>query len=136
MSAQPIARPALVRRVVGEVAYWTDVEQHRRGVVIAFSERGGGVSDGPFAGLNLAAHVGDDARAVDANRTLLLDALGIGGLRERLVCAEQVHGDRVARVTRSGRRLGRLRSGRPAAAAPDRCTAHVRARPPAHAVLR
>ena len=99
MSAQPIARPALVRRVVGEVAYWTDVEQHRRGVCIAFSERGGGVSGGPFAGLNLAAHVGDYAQAVDANRAVLLDALGIGGLRERLTCAEQVHGDRVAGVT-------------------------------------
>lgn len=64
----------------------------RDGIRVAFTERCGGVSLGPFASLDLAAHVGDDTEAVDENRTRLLDALGAGALRERLTCAEQVHG--------------------------------------------
>ena len=38
--------------------------------------RQGGVSVGPWAGLNLGAHVGDDPSAVAANRRRLVDALG------------------------------------------------------------
>jgi YfiH family protein len=70
----------------------------REGVLIAFSERTGGVSHLPFDGLNLAAHVGDDHQAVDRNRSLLLETLGIRRLRDRLTLAEQVHGDRVRLV--------------------------------------
>ncbi len=127
MSAQPIARPTLVRRVAGEVACWTDVGLLARGVVVVFSERGGGVSDGPFAGLNLAAHVGDDARDVDANRALLLESLGLGGLGERVVCAQQVHGDRVTPVKARDAGSGAFAQGGQPALARDRCTAHVRA---------
>ena len=48
-------------------------------MVIGFSERGGGVSEAPFASLNLAAHVGDDPRrstrtAADCSTRLGLDA--------------------------------------------------------------
>ncbi len=66
------------------------------GVLLAFAERLGGVSVGPYASLNLAGHVGDDPRAVDENRERLLDALGLGRLRGRLTTAEQVHGDGTA----------------------------------------
>lgn len=69
------------------------------GVRLAFSERVGGVSAGPFATLNLAAHVGDDPRSVDENRTRLLEALGVGALRDRLTTAEQVHATTIVEVT-------------------------------------
>jgi YfiH family protein len=62
------------------------------GVLVAFSERNGGVSATPYASLNLAAHVGDDPAAVDANRGLLLSFLGLESISHRLTTAEQVHG--------------------------------------------
>ena len=67
-------------------------------MLVAFTQRGGGHSVGPFSGLNLAAHVGDDPVAVDRNRTALLASLGIAGLRDKLTMAEQVHGLTVATV--------------------------------------
>lgn len=77
----------------GGVRVLTDVPlAERDGIRIAFTERCGGVSVGPYESLDLAAHVGDDADAVDENRSRLLDALGAGALRDRLTCAEQVHG--------------------------------------------
>lgn len=91
--------PDLARECCGDVCVWTDPElEASRGILVAFSERGGGVSGPPFTGLNLAAHSGDDASLVDANRDRLLESLGIWSLRERLTTAEQVHGDRVAVV--------------------------------------
>jgi YfiH family protein len=81
------------------VRSWTDEALARdSNVVVAFSERGGGVSSAPFDSLNLAAHVGDDPAAVDENRRLLLGALGLERFRERLTMAEQVHGQRIALV--------------------------------------
>lgn len=56
--------------------------------------RGGGVSHGPYASLNLAAHVGDAAAAVAANRTLLREA---ARLSAEPLWLEQVHGIEVAR---------------------------------------
>lgn len=87
----------LVRRSRDGVAWWTDPTQP--GVVIAFTERAGGVSAAPYRSLNLAAHVGDDPDAVDANRDKLLSALGVPDLRGRLTVAEQVHGACVTLVT-------------------------------------
>lgn len=69
------------------------------GIGVAFTERGGGASSAPFDTLNLASHVGDDPTCVDENRARLLDAIGIGVLRDRLTTAEQVHGTQVAEVT-------------------------------------
>lgn len=51
--------------------------------------RDGGVSEGVFRGLNLGAHVGDEAARVERNRTLLQQAAGIPG---RLNWLNQVHG--------------------------------------------
>lgn len=53
------------------------------------SRRPGGVSDGPFGSLNLAAHVGDDHRRVDENRRRLSEALHLPGQPRWL---RQVHG--------------------------------------------
>jgi polyphenol oxidase len=81
------------------VRCWTDEAlRTERGVVVAFSERNGGVSEVPFASLNLASHVGDDPLAVDENRLRVLDCLGLEGYRERLTVAEQVHGLRITEV--------------------------------------
>lgn len=81
------------------VRFWTDAALARDfDVVVAFSERSGGVSTAPFDSLNLAGHVGDDPSAVDENRRRLLEALNLGRFRGRLTMAEQVHGDRTATV--------------------------------------
>ena len=55
--------------------------------------RKGGVSAGPYASLNLGEHVGDDMRAVAANRGRLQKSLGHAMPR----WLQQVHGTRVAR---------------------------------------
>ena len=49
----------------------------RTGVRIAFTGREGGVSLAPYASLNLGNHVGDEPEAVERNRALLLEHLGI-----------------------------------------------------------
>lgn len=67
-------------------------------VVAAFTERTGGVSEPPYASLNLGSHVGDDFEAVMENRRRVLAALGCEGDLERLLVPNQVHGDRVVIV--------------------------------------
>ena len=56
--------------------------------------RAGGVSEGPYASLNLAAHVGDRAEAVATNRLLLREA---AHLPAEPLWLEQVHGIEVVR---------------------------------------
>ncbi len=58
----------------------------------AITTRYGGVSEGDFASLNLAAHVGDDPQAVQENRRRLAGALD---LIQPLGWMSQVHGIRV-----------------------------------------
>ncbi|WP_133511997.1 peptidoglycan editing factor PgeF [Candidatus Thiosymbion oneisti] len=62
--------------------------------------RGGGVSTGPFAGLNLADHVGDEPSLVVQNRALLRARLGLPTEPHWL---RQVHGCRVADAVREPR---------------------------------
>ena len=61
--------------------------------------RGGGVSGGPYASLNLAGHVGDRPEAVRANRLLLREA---AHLPAEPLWLEQVHGIEVARHGAAG----------------------------------
>ena len=61
--------------------------------------RAGGVSAGPYASLNLAAHVGDRPEAVAANRLLLREALH---LPAEPLWLEQVHGVHVVRHEEAG----------------------------------
>jgi YfiH family protein len=56
---------------------------------IAFSTRQGGVSEGPYASLNLGRLTGDDVERVDENRRRVCAEVG-GGL-ERLALNRQVH---------------------------------------------
>lgn len=81
------------------------------GILVAFTERSGGVSVGPYTSLDLAAHVGDDPDAVDANRDRLFTALGLEGLRDRLVTAEQVHGSHIEPVTPARSGAGAMAAG-------------------------
>jgi polyphenol oxidase len=66
----------------------------RVGVGVAITDRDGGVSEPPWASLNLADHVGDDPVHVAANRRRLVDEIGVSGL----VTMRQVHGAHVAVV--------------------------------------
>lgn len=70
-------------------------------VAAAFTERTGGISESPYASLNLGSHVGDDLAAVMENRRRVLAALGCAGDFERLLVPNQVHGDCVA-IVREG----------------------------------
>jgi len=62
-----------------------------------FTTRAGGVSSGPWAGLDLALHVGDEPRDVATNRLALARAVGVDPAH--LAFAEQVHGRGVAVVS-------------------------------------
>ncbi len=68
-------------------------------VRVFVTEREGGYSRPPFDSLNLALHVGDDPRAVSANRELLQTALALPAEPGWL---EQVHGTRCTRVGAGG----------------------------------
>ncbi len=61
-----------------------------------FSHRTGGVSEGAFSSLNTGLHVGDERESVVENRTRVARACDFG--IENVICAEQVHGARAARV--------------------------------------
>ena len=67
-----------------------------------FTTREGGCSDGPYAALNLALHVGDHPDRVQANRERLAAQLGVSAL----AFAEQVHGAQVAIVDCAGTSAG------------------------------
>jgi polyphenol oxidase len=71
-----------------------------RAVRAAFTLRGGGVSGGPYASLNLGAHVGDDAAAVAENRRRLSERLKLPGEPEWV---EQVHGIGILDLDAPGR---------------------------------
>jgi polyphenol oxidase len=76
----------------GHVLVPTDLE--RDGFLVAFTERDGGVSAGPFASLNLSLVVGDDPPTVAENRRRVIDGLGV----DRFACPEQIHGAVIAEV--------------------------------------
>lgn len=62
---------------------------------VVFSTRFGGVSDGPFASLNLGRKLGDDPARVDENRRILCDHAGADV--DRLAMNFQVHSTHVNR---------------------------------------
>ena len=61
-----------------------------------FATRAGGVSEGPYASLNLGFAVGDARERVEENFRRLAEAAGIPA--SAFVTASQVHGDRVLRA--------------------------------------
>jgi YfiH family protein len=64
---------------------------------VVFTDRHGGVSQGPYESANLADHVGDDSEAVAQNRALAAGRAGMGN-PEDWVGVRQVHGNEVVRV--------------------------------------
>jgi polyphenol oxidase len=69
------------------------------GATAVFSTRRGGVSEGPYASLNLGRRTGDEGPRVEANRERLAEAVGSDW--GRFARAIQVHGTRVRRVERT-----------------------------------
>ncbi len=65
------------------------------GYVVAFTTRAGGVSEGPYASLNLGRTSGDDVDRVEENRRRA--CAGLGADVDRLAFNFQVHSDRVVR---------------------------------------
>lgn len=67
------------------------------GVRVAFTQRGGGVSQGGYGSLNLGSHVDDDPAKVRENRRLVRVAFGV----EEAPCVvpNQIHGDTVLTVS-------------------------------------
>lgn len=72
---------------------------------VGFTSRIGGVSEGHFDSFNCALHVADRPEYVIENRRRLADAAGFPF--DSWTCAEQVHDDQVAIVTRKDRGRGR-----------------------------
>ena len=66
------------------------------GYEVAFTTRVGGVSEGPYASLNLGRKSGDDPERVDENRRIACDAIGAD--LEKLALNYQVHSGRVLRA--------------------------------------
>lgn len=63
---------------------------------VVFSTRAGGVSEGPYASLNLGRLTGDDVDRVDENRRRL--CAEVGGQLDRLTLNRQIHSARVLRA--------------------------------------
>jgi polyphenol oxidase len=72
------------------------IHWHEPGYVVAFTTRVGGVSEPPYASLNLTRGTGDDAGRVEENRRLACASLGLPA--ERLAFNRQVHSPTVHRA--------------------------------------
>ena len=66
------------------------------GYVVAFTTRVGGVSEGPYASLNLGRKSGDEVARADENRRIACEAIGADV--EKLALNFQVHSTRVLRA--------------------------------------
>jgi YfiH family protein len=67
------------------------------GYEVVFTTRLGGVSDGPYASLNLGRKSGDDVEHTDQNRRIACEAIGADVTK--LALNFQVHSDRVVRAS-------------------------------------
>lgn len=79
----------LTETTIDGIRLFVDAGARERGLVVAFSDRNGGVSRPPYDTLNLAARVGDDLDDVTENRGRVAAAAGFDP--EALVLARQVH---------------------------------------------
>ena len=72
------------------------IRWHIGGYVVGFTTRVGGVSEGPYASLNLGRKSGDDPEPADENRRIACEAIGAD--LEKLALNYQVHSSRVLRA--------------------------------------
>lgn len=84
----------------------SDWEKANPDLTVGFTGRNGGVSGGQWQSLNVGLHVGDNAADVVANRQRLADA--IDWPFEAWTCAEQVHGNKVYKVTSADKGKGKM----------------------------
>lgn len=80
------------------IRYFLDPKLEEEGLLVVFTTRLGGISQGSYATLNLSFKVGDEEERVMRNRSKLFDILNLP--LQQLVCAEQVHRDGVFLVTK------------------------------------
>ena len=71
------------------------------GCQVAFTTRVGGVSEGPYASLNLGRKSGDDVERVDENRRIACESIGADV--EKLALNYQVHSNRVVQAASGAR---------------------------------
>ena len=96
-TTRELALPRLDTGRFASLEVLTDEPLFRQtGVRIAFTGRAGGVSEGPYASLNLGDHVDDDLACVLENRRRVSAALGAADAP--LIVPRQVHGDAVLTV--------------------------------------
>ncbi len=103
---------------------WTDAP---RGVAVAFTSRAGGVSQGPFASLNLGLLTHDRAAAVAENRRRAV--AGAGGDPAAATMAWQVAGTEIREVTTEPSSGVFLEPGREAFPKSDGLVTELRGRP-------
>lgn len=97
MTTHVLPDPALTKgRFASLPAYSDEALFAAVGVRLAFTTREGGVSEGPYASLNLGSHVDDDPACVARNRRIVQEAFGCAG--DPLIVPKQVHGDRIVEV--------------------------------------
>jgi polyphenol oxidase len=107
--AQPLPASAAPARfqTVGGLTLLTWPALAASGADAAVTARGGGVSSGPYASLNLSLSVGDDSTLVLENRRRLATALGASP--GDFIFARQVHGAGVRIVGEADRGSGAFR---------------------------
>jgi polyphenol oxidase len=77
------------------------IRWHVDGYEVAFTTRLGGVSEGPYASLNLGRASGDDVEHVDENRRISCDAIGADV--QKLALNYQVHSGLVLKAAQGAR---------------------------------
>lgn len=85
--------PSLEFGTRADTVVLTDHAALDAGVSVVFTTRAGGVSEDPYASLNLSAATGDEPERVEANRSRVAAALGVDP--PSMKTARQVHGARV-----------------------------------------
>ena len=92
MTTLVLPDPELTKGRFASISAYSDEALYAAtGVRIAFTTREGGVSEGPYASLNLGSHVKDDIASVQENRQRVLQAFANEGTP--LFVPNQVHGD-------------------------------------------
>jgi len=95
--------PFLPRESVMIIESWTSLH---RNVVAGITTRDGGVSKEPYHSMNLGLHVHDNLDDLIRNRKILGDI--IEAALRTWICGEQIHGDKIVKVTQKDMGKGSL----------------------------